>query len=360
MKRWHLLALAAITISAFLLRLYHLDFQCLSFDETFTQHLARTNASYIMEYAWTIDPNPPLFYLLSHAMINIFGDTAFVIRFPSVIFSTLSIPVVYLIGKEYRNELLGLLVAATVAFSYNMIWFGQDARAYALVYLAFGVLVLSFLKLCKTGNWKYYIPLTAAAVVALWSHAYSFIPISLILLYVIVRNWKESLYWIAVIVGFCQPYILYIWVAKNRTMEIASYGYNWYETLMLLPTEIFWYVGAVFVPPFIVWMYNNRGRIFSPEVYLAIVAIITIASMLPLAFLTPMFPRYALPVMPIVLSAGLYHIADFVHSRTPEQQASILLLWIFLVAASSYMTLHSWYFDYGCIYTAPLSLHQYT
>ena len=87
MKRWYVpAAVVALTIIAFFLRLYHLDAQCLTWDEQFTKNLAVTNASYIIAFTFTRDPNPPLYYFAAKLSGILFGEfSTYAMRFPAAI-----------------------------------------------------------------------------------------------------------------------------------------------------------------------------------------------------------------------------------------------------------------------------------
>jgi hypothetical protein len=72
-----------------------------------------------------------LLYLLS-----VQGELEFWHRFLAATCSTLTIPVVYLLGRRVHSPLVGSLAAAAIAFSFVHVYHGQDARS--LAGLAFG------------------------------------------------------------------------------------------------------------------------------------------------------------------------------------------------------------------------------
>jgi mannosyltransferase len=89
------------------------------------------------------ESTPPLYYLLAWFWSRLFGTGEFGLRSLSALAGTASIAVVYLGAVALPlPRRAGLIAAAIVAVSPVLIWFSQDARAYALV---FGLTALSFL-----------------------------------------------------------------------------------------------------------------------------------------------------------------------------------------------------------------------
>lgn len=351
MKRSHeVLAVLAITLVALALRLYHIDFQCLTWDEGFTKNLALSNTSTIFSFSFLLDCNPPLYYLTSHYMIQWFNDSAFILRLPAAIASTLAIPVVYLLGKEYKDELLGIFMAATVAISYPMIFYGQFARPYSYVFLAFAIATYAFIKIFRDEHWKWYLLFTVAGTFSMWSHAYAFVPLSMMWVYLLWEKIGVAAKWLVLLLLWCSPFLYYIQMVFTRSGE--HFGGTWWQILTMLPLELFW-VPAVVILPMFAWVLikNREGLLIKPELYLGVVAAVTILSTLPISFLNPVFPRYAMLVVPIVLALALSPMVEYIQGyRQADQKVALSSLWFFFVFACSYTPLIAWYFITDCPY----------
>ncbi len=126
----HLQVLIGLTIAGLLLRFYNLGGNSLWLDEASTLMFARQSLAGIWESTAGGEFNPPLFYWLEHAML-FFGESEFVLRLLPALLGVLTIPVVYFIGKEFRDQNVGLIAAALLAFSPFHIYYSQEARAYA-------------------------------------------------------------------------------------------------------------------------------------------------------------------------------------------------------------------------------------
>lgn len=71
-----------------------------------------------------------LYSILAHASFLIFGESAWSLRLPAVLFGMGSIWAVFLLGREVGSRREALLAAVLLTFSYHHIWFSQNARGY--------------------------------------------------------------------------------------------------------------------------------------------------------------------------------------------------------------------------------------
>lgn len=126
------LLLIGLCLIALLLRLWRLDAENLWLDEAFTWQFARESPDYIWGERW--DQHPPLYYWLVHQFLQL-GESEFVLRLPSVIAGTLSVPLLFGLGKRLVSPTVGWLAAAFLALSPVAVWYAQEARMYALASL---------------------------------------------------------------------------------------------------------------------------------------------------------------------------------------------------------------------------------
>ena len=105
-KQWAAISIIFITLCGLGFRLYQITGQQLNIDEVTTLGIANHTSAFIVSYSLGHDNNPPLYYLFAHWSSVLLGEySAFSIRIPAVIFGTLAIPVIYLIGKEIKMRL---------------------------------------------------------------------------------------------------------------------------------------------------------------------------------------------------------------------------------------------------------------
>ena len=63
----------------------------------------------------------------------IFGNSEVVLRFIPALLGVLTIPLIYLVGKEFMDRNVGIIAAAAFAFSPFLIFYSQEARAYSMM-----------------------------------------------------------------------------------------------------------------------------------------------------------------------------------------------------------------------------------
>ncbi|MEO7970013.1 MAG: glycosyltransferase family 39 protein [bacterium] len=77
----------------------------------------------------------PLYFYLLHYWIRIFGTSELVLRLPSVVFGALAVVLIFFLGSELLNPLVGFVAALLIAFMPEQIHYSQQARMYPLLAL---------------------------------------------------------------------------------------------------------------------------------------------------------------------------------------------------------------------------------
>ena len=141
----HLIALGCIVGLGAALRFATLDLQSYRYDEAVT--VARVLHPSLFDTLSAVpgsESTPPLYYAVAWLWSRIFGTGEVGLRSLSALAGTVTILVVYLAGAELLSRRAGLIAAAIVAVNPAMVWFSQDARAYALVVLLVALSLLFF------------------------------------------------------------------------------------------------------------------------------------------------------------------------------------------------------------------------
>ena len=120
-----------LTVSAGL-RLYHLGFESIWLDEGYTIRFA----SYDLKRIFFLqDTSPPLYYILMHYWIRLFGESEFSIRLPSLLFGILAIIMIYRLGSAIFDREAALIGSLLLGLSVFHLAHSQDARSYSLAVL---------------------------------------------------------------------------------------------------------------------------------------------------------------------------------------------------------------------------------
>jgi uncharacterized membrane protein len=350
-RHWVAITLITITLIGLALRLYQLDFQCLAADEIKTYTIVSTKTiPGILAWALGSDYNPPLFYIISKISALAFGTTTiFSIRFPDVILGTLAIPVAYLLGNETEGVWSGIITAIFIAASFPFIYYSQNARAYMLILVAFMAFTLYFIRLYRGDTSRKTITITAIlAVLCLWSHFYSIIPLCVMLIFLSKKYSGILKKYVWIVVLLCLPFVYYIPVVINhlanfQEMVHDQYWLSPFSIATITPFELFGQ-GCLILLIFIGYsVITHRDKIYD---ILFVTGLITILSCIPMAWITAMSPRYALLVSPLLFIVAIYPVVNFIRTRTFQQQIVIVIGITYFICITNYGSLLSfWTFN---------------
>jgi len=217
----------AITVIAGLVRFYNIGARSIWLDEGITVNLAWDNIKNIILDRASTGIHPPLYFILTHFWIRIFGDSEVALRSFSAIFSVLSIPLIYKIASRIFDLPTAIIASLLFALSPFQIYYSQEARMYPLITFLF---LLSLYLLYRwnedrlKSDKKFLIPVVILNVISLYVHIYSVFLIVLENIYIFftnIRDWKRLKCWVTyqlVIVLLFSPWIYVI--LKNRTPDV--------------------------------------------------------------------------------------------------------------------------------------------
>jgi mannosyltransferase len=128
--------LTGLTVLAAALRFATLGLQSYHHDEVVTaSRVLRVGFGHAMDAVGFSESAPPLYYALAWVWTQVTGTGPVGLRSLSAVAGVATVPVAYLVGRELRDRRAGLLAAALVALNPMLLWYSQEARAYALLVL---------------------------------------------------------------------------------------------------------------------------------------------------------------------------------------------------------------------------------
>jgi len=308
-----------ILIIAFYLRLYRLGYHDLWYDEVGTVNYA--------EYPWG-NWNAPLYWILLHYWIKIFGISEFSLRFPSLIFNFLSVILVFFLGKRLFNEKVGIVASFFIALSSLHLWYAQEARDYSMM-LFFGTLSSYLLfRALEEGSLKLWLFFIFVSMIGFYTNYFYFFLFFAQGIYLIFSkklkfNYKEIIYFLIIIFSFI-PYLPRFlnkfnfvrhgfWVPKPTwhsffiTLENFVLGYNGFFSLYL--------ISDVLVCIFLIFAFWSMHRNNLKQNFLFCISLFFIPIFCIFLFSKVFFPIYldrALivfsPYFYLILSLGLTSI----------------------------------------------------
>lgn len=138
------LGLAAVTVASTLVRLggRHLS---LWVDEGMSVGIASHSLTEIPGVLIN-DGSPPLYYLLLHGWMELFGSSETAVRALSLVFAVAAVPVAWWAGRSLFGRRAAWVAAVLVAFSPYLTIHSREARMYSLVVLLGMLAVAAFLQ----------------------------------------------------------------------------------------------------------------------------------------------------------------------------------------------------------------------
>lgn len=315
--------LAVIMILAAALRLFRLNFQSLWFDELIVMNTCLPVQSFA-DIIKSLQSNvhPPFYYLCLNTFFRIFEYSEFTARLLSAIIGILSIPLVYLLGKEIKNRETGLFAAFILSINYFHIYYSQEVRSYILLFFFSTLTLWLLVRYLKQTNLKNLVFYSVSAIFLIFTHYYGFILLAgqfiLIVAYAIIFKSKQVLYFcLAIISVVVLSLILWfpvllkvnaisdIWIPTPRPTVFFEYLYIYTGKDPMLTLL---YLTLFFV--FVTGYYrqyrenpeeNNRRQTLLPMLFIAVVIVAYLLPYLRSIFSTPMLlKRYTIIVLPLL------------------------------------------------------------
>jgi uncharacterized membrane protein len=153
-----------LALLAAAVRLPTISLQSLWLDEAYTVRLVKMSLGGMLKAIPRTESTPPVYYVLEWIWTRIFGYGELALRTTSALAGIATVLVVYAIGKKLKGESAAIIAGALAALSPIMIWYSQEARAYALAALLSSATILAVLGYAQTKStrWLYAWALTAA------------------------------------------------------------------------------------------------------------------------------------------------------------------------------------------------------
>lgn len=161
-----------ILFLGFVLRIYDLGGESLWLDEVFSVEMSRLSLIDMVKVIISEGDNyPPFYYMIMHFWVALFGDSEAATRLFSALVGTVSIFVIYKLGKLLFNKNIGLTAALILATSVFQVKYSQEVRAYALMGLLSMLSVYFFVRLLlNNGDIKYSLGYLVSSFLLVYTH----------------------------------------------------------------------------------------------------------------------------------------------------------------------------------------------
>lgn len=243
------LIVVALLFLAFAWRIQGLSRQSLWRDEVDTILFASNNLPDLLSMFTDIGHNGALYFLLMRPWLRLVGSSEFALRYPSVLFSLLSIPLFWQVGRRlmpvsgdrqragdvdendsgswqrYPRVLLrtvfgstALLATIFLAFNPYLLWYSQEGRMYTLVVLLTLLTAWFWLEGIDRGGWRPWLGYLLTVTVSILVHRFTLLLIPLGSLWFVLAWPQSKRHWrgyILALAALTIPYLPVVWQRRN-------------------------------------------------------------------------------------------------------------------------------------------------
>lgn len=211
-----------------LLKSFFLISQSISLDEPFTIYHAQFDFWNLIGYLKNYN-NPPLFEILLHFWIKLFGITEVSVRILPMLFSSFSVLFIYKIGKVFFDIKTSIVASILFTFSNIQLFYAHDCRVYSLFLLLTVVSFYYFFKLLKNGRLPIIclIVYTLTNILIVYAHYFGFFVWGLESLIIVLyyrKNLQVTILFVKVFLFSIVCYTPYIFILYQRFFESAKNG----------------------------------------------------------------------------------------------------------------------------------------
>ncbi len=346
------LILAASILLAFGRGIWALGEESLWWDESLSLHRANgplaqvlTNEILLTDGETdlpTVDNHPPLYFLLLWVAVRLFGESEFALRFVSLSFAVLLVPLLYLTGKRLVDERTGIAAAALGAISPMALWYAQEVRMYAMLaalsLLSIYCLVRAFFpkdeRAAPRHRWLWIVAYVATAISLVLTHYLSALLVVFelaALCWILLRRSASQrtivLAIVLVAVGLV-PLLVYGWGIRPAQDTVPGFAFvplwmllrdllnsfslglsvdvgNWYVLLADLLFLLIAGIGIVaLVRPAAPRRWHGAGWLLAGYLLVPVVLIYLLSFVMP-AYMTSRHLIFVLPAFSLLVAVGL-------------------------------------------------------
>ncbi len=120
------------------------------------------------------DVHPLLYYFILHGWMQLFGQSAVMVRALSVVLGIATVVMAYLLGRTLYDRRSGLGAGFVVACTPFAVYYAQEARMYALLGLAATAMTFFFVRAWVGRGWINWLAMSLCGAMVLYAHNLGF------------------------------------------------------------------------------------------------------------------------------------------------------------------------------------------
>jgi mannosyltransferase len=166
----YLAAVVLLVLIAFALRAVSLDAQSLWRDEVDAMRFATAPLDEVLSNFTRPGWNGPLYFLVLRGWIALTGTNEYAMRFLSLFFGVLCVPLAYALGRRLFNPQAGFFAALLVAASPYLTWYSQEVKMYTLVSVLALLAIYALRRAIVGDGWYWWAVQVVATGLAVYTH----------------------------------------------------------------------------------------------------------------------------------------------------------------------------------------------
>ena len=335
----HYILLGIVLIIGIIIRFWALGDKSLWIDEMYS-YLFSSQKTFFGSFVYMFsDLSPPLYYLSLYSWLKLFGNSEFMIRFPSFLAGIASIIVIYFLTKKTFNKQIALGAAILTGLSPVMLYYSQEARPYSLFALFFTVAVSFWIEIINKINnneepdSKTLLKYSVFSLLTIFTHYWGLIPIFFQILYLLIfslikKRSIKPLFIATINIFYISGFYLFFQYSFLKKYVVvlnpAFARVNNLNPLIQIFNQIF-YENYVFLLIIIIFLLLNIKKIIafitneitvkklaSPLIYLVYIIILPVCVYLILDKTSSfLHPRHLIFIVPVVYVLISYIIFSF-------------------------------------------------
>lgn len=156
------------------IKLRYIKYPSIAIDEPFSIYYSQFDIDTIIRFLSTGN-NPPLFEIILHYWIKVFGISELSVRFLPCLFSSLSVFFIYRIGQKFFKPAAGAIASLLFTLSNYHIFFAHEARVYPIFLFLTCVSIYCFLNLVHDPkNRRHQVLLVVSNTLIIYAHFFGF------------------------------------------------------------------------------------------------------------------------------------------------------------------------------------------
>lgn len=263
---------------AFMWKFFYIGVRDVCIDEPFTIFNAQLSLKEILLLPTKNEPNPPLFMLILHFWVKLFGISPYSVRIIPLLFNALTPVFIYLTGKKISNYQGGILAAGLFILSSYQFYFGMETRTYSLLLCATSAAIYYlFSNLQNPERRDFLAGLIISNIALVYSHYFG--------LFVVFTEFLTALYYfrnrlalkkilialVATGVSFLPMSVIIVkqfFLSKKQTwVKPPEASFYWREIVMFMNSKmVIWITLAVIGVGILLWLAGKQKKHYPDKI----------------------------------------------------------------------------------------------